>query len=702
MAQNLTNQRPMSNYKAGTRAGAGVNDAPVHNGAKSTHNLFPMSYQLCTTARYGEIAPFFVFNAEAKDQIPLKSAFELRTLALNSPMMSRLFMKRAYFEVKQNAVLPRTFEYIYKNPIHGDDVPADAYCNVGRSDENFVDSLFAIFQRTVSYIEDQDNIESGGMTEALRDSYIALGRSLFLLESIYSSGSLLANLGCPLNGYANVGLNSSDFDTWLSEQIDIFLTGGTYEDYYRQVPVFSFPELLHFKDQENQTSLFSCVEVNTSMPGAPTIQVVSKNRLIELLRSYTPETVFFYDSLSGTLIDGDASISNNFYIPSNAIFNLPSFGIDLMRIAAYQLTCAEWYTNDKVDYIYNADLWRKSMDFFVKQVLGSVDFFEYNDISIMYDALSAHNFNAMSSFVFNMYDPSDDISKTNFWLDYLSNLFFFNRSLKFEDYFSGSRTRPLAVGENTISDSSDPIEVVRGIQLTRFLNAVNRAGLDEKYLKEIYGTLPLPSDLIPRWITTVDNQIESFEVNNTGEEQGKMTTALRTQVGTDEGSTSVVIEGYPSILLGLYSFEVPRLYVDAIDRDFFVQDRFDMFNPYFQYDGDQAIYRDELYPITGEAAGTSFAYTGRDNHRKLRVSRATGGFVKNLPSWSFIVDDQKNGIPYAHLNPEFILSSCTEFDRFFGSLTGFTLDSYFHFIVSFVNDCNAYRAMEYSPAILNG
>lgn len=697
MAQNLTNQRPMSNYKAGTRAGAGVNDAPVHNGAKSTHNLFPMSYQLCTTARYAEISPFFVFNAEAKDQVPLKSAFELRSLALNSPMMSRLFMKRAYFEVKQNAVLPRTFEYIYKNPIHGDDVPDDAYCNVGRKPDNFVDALFAIFQRASAYIYDAET-----MTPSVSDSYIALGRSLLLLESIYSSGSLLANLGCPLNGYAFVNNSSEGFDEWIAKNLDILLTGGQNSSgSYDQVPVFSFPDLLHFKDQQTQTSLFSCVDVSSGGNGL-SVQVVSKHRLIELLRSYNPENVRFFNPVTGVEYDGEYPIYSRFETPVFSRFSLPSFGIDLMRLAAYQLTCAEWYTNDKVDYIYNADLWRKSMDFFVKQVLGSVDFFEYNDISIMYDALSAHNFDAMSYAIFNDYVPSGDHIKVNMWLDYLSNLFFYNRSLKFEDYFSGSRTRPLAVGDNTISDATDPIEVVRGIQLTRFLNAVNRSGLDEKYLKEIYGTLPLPSDLIPRWITTIDDQIESFEVNNTGDDQGKMTTALRTQVGTDEDATSVVVEGYPSILIGLYSFEVPRLYVDAIDRDFFVQDRFDMFNPYFQYDGDQAIYRDELYPVVGEASGTSFAYTGRDNHRKLRVSRATGGFVKNLPSWSFLVDDQKNGIPYAHLNPEFILSSCTEFDRFFGSLTGYTLDSYFHFIISFVNECNAYRAMEYSPAILNG
>lgn len=176
----------------------------------------------------------------------------------------------------------------------------------------------------------------------------------------------------------------------------------------------------------------------------------------------------------------------------------------------------------------------------------------------------------------------------------------------------------------------------------------------------------------------------------------------------DGSETRVQIEGYPCIILGVTFYEMMRLYVDAIDRDFFVKDRFDFFNPYFQYDGDQEVYLEELHPVLSDSAdeGTltmPFAYHLRDMHRKLRIPRASGGFVRNLPSWAFLEQDKESGsYNSANISPEFILSSVSEFDRFFASLTGISLGDYFHFELFYMNNCNAIRPMEFSPAVLNG
>lgn len=686
MAQSTDSQRAMSNYKSGTRSGREVNDAAVKNSAKSTHNVFPMSYPFGQTARYAEIGAFFAMNAEARDVIPLKSSFELRSLALKSPKMTPLYMKRAYFEVKHNAILPRTFQYIYKNPVQGDDVPEDAYCNyVSLNGTSFT-------QHLIDRI-DTDLVPSV-VDDGSSDAFIRLVRSLLVIESIYSNGSLLASLGCPLNGYV-VGSEGFVFDAEISRLWELLLSPVVHVGGGRSVLRFTFPDLPQ-NIQADQSSNYYAVS-DTPIAGVVTVGI---DRMLELLRSYNPSVVQYVntDGVTFNLNDnrGVNEISNGLSPLFLASYWLPPQGIDVSRLAAYQLTCAEWYTNDKVDFIYNADLWRKAMDFYVRQVVHEVYFFEYNNIAVMYDALSRKNFEAMQAYA-NPYDDSYDM-----YLDFLSNLFFFNRSLKFEDYFSGARTRPLAVGDNRISDSDDPIEVVRGIQITRFLNAVNRAGVDEDYLAQIYGTTEAPDDTRPKWIATYDDRIDSFEVNNTAQDQGKMTTALRSFSSEDHEYTAVRIEGYPSIIIGLYSFEMPRLYVQAIDRDFFVKDRFDMFNPYYQYDGDQKIYRSELYPIIGDADDASFAYTGRDNHRKLRFGRATGGFVRNLPSWAFLVDDKQSGVPFSNLNPEYILSSASEFDRFFSGFADHALDGYFHFIISFLNTCNAVRPMEFAPAILNG
>lgn len=689
MAQSTNNQQGMSAYKSGTRSGRAVNDAAVHNSAKSTHNVFPMSYSFGQTARYAEIGAFFAMNAEARDVVPLKSSFELRSLALRSPKMSPLFMKRVYFEVKQNAILPRTFEYIYKNPVQGDDVPEDAYCNYRYPVGTRVPFTEYIWQELKSVISDlYTNAE---YTDA--DTVILTIRGLQILESIYSNGSLLASLGCPLNGYVLHDDSDFVFDVWISNLIKKFITTDNQDESI----VFTFPDLVHSINPDRSNADYT---VGTYVPEG--VVGVSYTRMLELLRSYTPSNVVVVKR-------GAANIPINTYLNGanfdevdlSLEFSWPQNGVDVSRLAAYQLTCAEWYTNDKVDYIYNADLWRKAQDFYVRQILNQVYFFDYNDIAIMYDALSAKNWYSIQDALSDG-DIFGDPEQFSFYFDFLANLFFFNRSLKFEDYFSGARTRPLAVGDPTIFDPQNPLEVVHGIQLTRFLNAVNRAGMDEDYLAQIYGTLPLPDDQRPKWIATYDDRIDSFEVNNTAEDQGKMTTALRSYSSKDHEYTALEVSGYPSIILGLYSFEMPRYYVQAIDRDFFVQDRFDMFNPYYQYDGDQVIYRSELFPVTGDADDASFAYTGRDNHRKMRISRASGGFVRNLPSWLFTVDDKGNGIPLSNLSPEFILSSSSEFDRFFAGFPDPALDGYFHFIINFVNTCNAVRPMEFAPAILNG
>lgn len=691
MAQQVDAQRSMSNYKTGTRRGEAVNDAAPNNSARNSHNKFPMSYPFAMTARYGEIYPFFVMNGEPKDVIPINSDFSFRSLALQSPIESSLYMQRSYYDVKMQAILPRTFEYIYKNPVQGDDVPEDAYCNWHNS-YNLFSILKSFYDAYIGLISESTYIDLE------YDGYIPAVRILLILQSVYSVGGLPAYLGCPLNGYA-IPTHPSvvPFDDAVTACLRALITKGSND----VVPVFSFPDLISQTTPENANQYYSVGEsvliALSDVDNTPIYSTaVSFTRMLELLRSYNPSSVGFYNLDES----GPSSLPLSDEIKSASlpyVFSLPPQGIDVSRIAAYQLVCAEWFTNDKVDYVYNADLWRKSQDFYVRMALGNVSFFDFNDIAVMYDALSFKNVKDMYVAV----RDSGDLDKVSYVLDYLSNLFFFNRSLKFEDYFAGARTRPLAVGDNTINDPSDPLDLVRSLQLTRFLNAVNRAGMDEDYLSQIMSTLPAPDVTRPSWIDTYDDVIQKFEVENTSMDQGKITSGLRSHAGKHK-YTSVRIEGYPSIVIGLCSFSMPRLYVNAIDRDFFVKDRYDMFNPYFQYEGDQKIFRSELFPITGDADDASFAYTGRGNHRKQRVGRAVGGFVRWLPSWVFMVDDKQSGVPFTNLNPEYILSSASEFDRFFAGFASDTLDGYFHFEIVFVNHCDALRAMAFAPGILNG
>ena len=330
MAQQVDAQRSMSNYKTGTRRGEAVNDAAPNNSARNSHNKFPMSYPVAMTARYGEIYPFFVMNGEPKDVIPIHSDFSFRSLALQSPIESSLYMQRSYYDVKFQAILPRTFEYIYKNPVQGDDVPEDAYCNWGVG--------YNLFQILKDYYDSfLGQLDGKSYDEIDSDGYIAAIRVLLILQSVYSLGGLPSYLGCPLNGYAiPMSPSVAPFDDAVAACLRALLS-NTSDD---TVPVFSFPDLISQTTPENANQYFSVgdsVFVSQSdVDNTPIYSTaVSFTRMLELLRSYNPSAVGFYH------LDESGSSTEN--VPETIInanleftFSLPPQGMDVSRIAAYR------------------------------------------------------------------------------------------------------------------------------------------------------------------------------------------------------------------------------------------------------------------------------------------------------------------------------------------------------------------------------
>ena len=121
-----------------------------------------------------------------------------------------------------------------------------------------------------------------------------------------------------------------------------------------------------------------------------------------------------------------------------------------------------------------------------------------------------------------------------------------------------------------------------------------------------------------------------------------------------------------------------------------------------QFIGDQDVKRAELDPLgsVGGDVDAAFAYNLRNMEYKQRYSYASGGFIRNLPSWAFITDNRDGNPPEFEISPEYIRSSPSEFDRFYRSLTGYSLGSYFHFITFNTNVVAPYRQMVMAPEIL--
>ena len=383
--------------------------------------------------------------------------------------------------------------------------------------------------------------------------------------------------------------------------------------------------------------------------------------------------------------------------PVAVLMSLPDMDLTLNiePIVSYQLACAHFFSNSKVDFIYSAQLWRDNLQSLAYGI-APLPTFTWNGILKQYDVCSQRVFDDCLVFT-----SEDYIEYCSFWY----HLFSFNRSLRYGDYFTGAHPEPLAVGDvnaPVIDGSVNAVDMTKKLQLTRLLNKVNISGPRiADYLRALFGgAVPEAPKDVPVRLSLERMNVSGFETNNTGEAQSSkdpnlITTNLRL---TDSRYMFEAEIDEPCWLIAVQYFDVERIYSRTCDRFAFHFDRYDDFIPDLQFIGDQDVKLREL-DIT--LADTPFAYNLRYMEYKNRYSYASGGFIEFLPSWSFITDNSE-GAPVSNIiTPDYIRSSPSEFDRFYATLTGYSLASYFHFIYVTQNVVEPYRQMVYAPEILS-
>lgn len=674
-----------------------VNDA--HKQYNQSRTQFPMSYLHFTTENYGILNPFFAMEGVPGDTIPLESKHEVRAHTFKAPLMSSISKNKDYYNIPMRAILPRTWELIYANPTQGDDIPEDANCCL---------DLWLIFQNMAyNFLHIDEHIAD----EVTAHMFGTIMRYLLFCELFVSDGCLLAKMGyrlSPLFQYVTDDLKVMSFDSWLDLKLPAFL---------RKVnPVIEIDNEQYFLDLGSETSTRAGIRV-------------SQSRFMELIRDYPDFKVIEVssDGIVNDLFDGSSSFV--VLIPGAESEKCP---INIGRALAYQLVSYHFYSNDKVDHIYSAQLYRGLMQALAGQIMNSFDadnpassdqinsirkYFDYNGELLEYDLFSeavlsgiikSGIFNTNAN-AFGFFVPADSAIDNQSYgiVGFFRNMLGFNRSLRYGDYFTGARPSPLAVGDvNTtvISGQVNAIDMTRSLLMQRFLNAVNRVGRRfAPYVQLLSGRTPAPDPTNPQFLAHDVSSVGSFEVENTAENQGKIVTIARS---TDSRYAFSYDVNEPCIVIGLSWYEVQRVYTKTIDRHAFHRTRFDMFNKFFQYQGDQAIYRKELNGGWLVSPQANFAYTLRYMEYKQRPSIATGGFVEHLPGYAFITDNQDAGFQIFdpdfdyRISPEFIRAQQSEFDRFYESLTGISLSGYFHFIVKYTNICEPQRQMEYAPSVL--
>lgn len=629
-----------------TQPSKAVNDSQVF--VNRNRNTFDLSYFNYKTQRFGQYEPFFVMEGVPGDTIPLSSSHNVRSLPMKSPFLSSLTLSKDYFMVPMQAILPNTWEMIFSNPASGDDVPEDANC---------IWSFFHI-----------SNLLTSELSSLSVVSRIKLA---FSLESIFSSASLCSQLG--YNIQESLKDYSHSFDFHFNKFCQAFKG--------KQL-TFVFPD---------QTTKILDL---TTLPLSVAIDFLRHN----------------YPYLSSTTATPPFTELTTWYSDNEYFLQVWSgLELNISRILAYQLCCKQFYVNTKVDPIYNAQLYRDNYYFLLQSLATatgatlSYQSFTRNGISVPYDFFSKHYFMLID----RAFNPTSATDKS---IDAITDIYYyvfsFNRVLKFGDYFTSSRTQPLGTDVNgemnapVVGDKVAAIDMSKSIVMQRFLNNVVKLGNDfGEYLRGIFGREPSPDYHFPKFISHQEFAVSGFEVANSTETgQGSMVTNL--QSGSDKYAFEVTVD-MPCILLGISNFNCPRLYGNARPRFLFHKDRFDMFNPMLQYIGDQSLNRIELN-TDSEGVNEVFGYNSRNSEYKQSFSVASGGFLYELPSWTFVADFGPDyaAIPSQHQGPEFLRVYPFEFDRFFTTLSGLSLSQAFHFIVVYNNKVMASRPMAVNPSIL--
>lgn len=684
---------PMFSNRTSPNGATAPND-PLNDSHKRYYrgyNKFNLTRQFYNTERYADINLVEVLEGVEGDTLPFGNKHYLRSYTLKSPMMFDIYKKKTYFAVNNQAILPINWKKVYKQPNKGDDVSVDVNCV-----STFLKQIANSFIR----------FQSWDVTYSNSSNYEYLWRYILLLESIFSNGSLLSSMNCHLSNLIKV-TDGSSFDEWLEQTYSYFI--GSATDYIDNVNAF-IPSLgISFRtgpitaDSQIRVSLrvfldllrtFSDFQITFTVGDTQDTRFLYLLNRIKMLRfSYNDDTPAYEDS---------------------------QYELNLSRLIAYQLVCVQFYTRDSVDNIYTAPDFIDNAKSEVIRVLSEVvtggasssawPQFAYNGTYYDYDVFSGKVIDALASYFFNQY-PAGNNAQIDFMrscYNYFHMIFFYRKSLRYGDYFSGAKTLPYApmdVTADVVGNGVSALDMTRSIIAQRFANLVERVSNTwNDYLAKVTGGKASPTPFEPRFLANSTSSVNGFEVENTGSEQfsnQNVSTLLKS------GNSNYIYEvevNEPMIIIGVSTYEVPRVYSATVSRFFKHTDRFNMFNKSFQNIGDQEITQNERN--SAFSPYVPFGYTPRHMEYKQRYPIASGGFVDHLPGYAFITDNNESNQNEIDLGDGFKISSYylrnrnSEFDRFYSNLTGLTLASYFHFIVKYDLICHARRQMEYAPDIL--
>lgn len=655
-----------------------------------THNPFDRTHTYFATEDYGSYNPFYIEEVTAGDYAPINPRCEVRSESFNTPLMTPI--KKAYdlFYVPFFAILPRTWEYIYTNPTQGDDVPNDSFCYI----PNFKQVLSDLLLNWINKMKNRATVNS------LQDNLKSLTCYAFFFEMFCSTGSLLYRMKyklCPQVIYTE-GIYTGAYtpDRWL-DMVFSDIADGVY---------------VVISSKDNKRRAFYANEQAVKGVFEPNMSKVTKSELISLLRqSYFMSNCVIATALTkNTARELSDSVEDllfaSFSFGSTGTEEDDAFNYNYAPQIAYNLSVAQYYNNPSVDFIYSAELYSQAIFGLMidNDVIQLQDLtFTRNGHTVYYDIFSGHFIQKLFDYCQTYFSTADLVTtKLKSLLSIFANIWSIQNSLKYGDYFVGSKPRALAIGDTKIAVNNGAVEAVdvaRQLLMTKYFHACNKLSQDfEEQFETMTGQQVPPDFHYPHFIQHSEQNISGYEVSNTTSEAlGDQITRMNS---TGDGVSATISIDLPGYVLGISSFYMPRTYCRTKDRMYFRSNRFDFFQQMLQNLGDQEVYQMERDDY---AVGT-FGYQGRNEEYKQTYNHAAGAFCDILRSWAYIADDAES-LGYKldkglTISPEYIRCNPAEFDRFLPATPYYSLGHKFHFICRYDINQTFNRQMIPSPTIL--
>ena len=349
-----------------------------------------LSNRRFTSLQYGLISPFYNAEAIPGDKIHFTSKHNIRSGSLKSPLMSDVFMSKDFFSVPMEAIIPNAWPRIITNPTVGDDMTKYGHIPSLTIKElnplgvtNLKNSLILGFRNCFNSTKIDPVDATSGFGPI---AYILY--HLNHLSFLYSRGSLLARFN--INVWSNL-------DYITSKSIDGTTLHLTFDDYYdyivsnlRSWIIDSNARYIRLR-VANLSADGSSVVYSTKDFVETDVPHTSKTWIDEAI-DYCKEhyvTHFYFPTKAGESYTignklGFAKDSSDWPLDFLVYVQGNSSGapLNLSALAAYHIVCAHYFTNDKIDDIYSAQLYRDMMwDLAFHGTSTSDNSYTYNGVS---------------------------------------------------------------------------------------------------------------------------------------------------------------------------------------------------------------------------------------------------------------------------------------------------------------------------------